>query len=233
MLSSSAADNQTLQLLADAAEAESRNTAAKGKDAMDVDVPQVQSSNVSSPLSEVKSEVEEATTSAKALSALSNPVEPNIIHTADGKIIVEMLDTPALRKQKSMLRKAERERLKSAAEAEASTSASAGPSRLAGAVSESNTLTTLGGNEEEHVEEQQAQLASKVTVSAPPKDPAAVILEEGQSLDGGTLVWAKARTSRLVLFIYLGTRLMVSRILSMVAGCDFRSGRHQCSTKHP
>ena len=210
--SSSAADNQTLQLLAEAAEA----AKAKEQDAMDVDIPRIEDSNTSSPLSDVNSEPEEAASSAKPVSALNDAVEPTIIRTADGKIIVETLDTPALRKQKAIMRRAERERLKQGADMDPSLSGHAGPSQLSGGP-EANASHASEGQDN-----LQARSASQTAVSMPPRDPAAVILEEGQTLDGGTLVWAKARKCQAS---KISSALLTLRQIHILGGLQLYSSR--------
>ena len=96
----------------------------------------------------------------------------NIIQNADGTIIVETLDTPALRRQKSIARKAAR-----LAQAQVVASSSAGPSGMRSVCS---SLTDLDADEEDSGK-------PRPTSSAPPKDPADVILVEGETLEGGTL----------------------------------------------
>lgn len=174
MLSTSASENQTLQLLIEDNVAGDGQTESNG---MEVDVPAVEDGDMSSPLSEARSEIETSTSAKK-----DNPPLRNIIHTPDGTIIVETLDTPALRRQKSLYRKAERLRL--AAEAEAA--ASAGPSRLPASGSGSSSLTDLDGDEEED-EDKPIKSVAPAPVPPPPKDPAVVELAEGQTLEGGTL----------------------------------------------
>jgi hypothetical protein len=137
---------------------------------MDVDIPAGQDSKMSRPLSEVRSETNVKPTQ-------DDPPIRNIIHTPDGTIIVETLDTPTLRRQKSTYRRIERLRL--AAEAEAAAAAVAGPSRL----SESSSLTDLE-------DEEDGEKRAKSGVHAPPPppiDPAVVVLAEGETLEGGTL----------------------------------------------
>lgn len=181
MLNSSATDNQTLQLLADAAASESRVIEQGSiQHDMEVDIPRLQDSNMSSPLSDLDSNPERATSSTKPISTISTAAAPTFVRTVDGKIIVETLDTPALRKQKSIMRKAERERL-------ASLSAQGGSSQLMGDP-ETNILHTS-----ESQSDPQGRSVSRAAASVPPRDPAIVVLEDGQTLDGGTLVWAKAR----------------------------------------
>jgi hypothetical protein len=141
-----------------------------GNSAMDVDIPAGQDSKMSRPLSEVRSETNVKPTQ-------DDPPIRNIIHTPDGTIIVETLDTPTLRRQKSTYRRIERLRL--AAEAEAAAAAVAGPSRL----SESSSLTDLE-------DEEDGEKRAKSGVHAPPPppiDPAVVVLAEGETLEGGTL----------------------------------------------
>ena len=105
-----------------------------------------------------------------------NPPVPqrNIIQNSDGTIIVETLDTPALRRQKTMARKAAR--------LVQATSSSAGPS---GVRSVSSSLTNLDADEEDNGKPRST--STKVISSAPPKDPAEIVLAEGETLEGGTL----------------------------------------------
>lgn len=107
------------------------------------------------------------------------PVAPqrNIIQNPDGTVIVETLDTPALRRQKSMARKAAR-----LAEAQAAASSSAGPS---GMRSVSSSLTDLDADEEDNGKPRSKSI--RFESSAPPKDPADIVLAEGDTLEGGTL----------------------------------------------
>jgi hypothetical protein len=141
-----------------------------GNSAMDVDIPAGQDSKMSRPLSEVRSETNVKPTQ-------DDPPIRNIIHTPDGTIIVETLDTPTLRRQKSTYRRIERLRL--AAEAEAAAAAVAGPSRL----SESSSLTDL-----EDEEDREKRAKSGVHAPPPPPiDPAVVVLADGETLEGGTL----------------------------------------------
>jgi len=167
---------------------------------MDVDIPAGQDSKMSSPLSEARSE-----TNVKPTQKNDPPIR-NIIYASDGTIIVETLDTPTLRRQKGTYRRNEKLRL--AAEAEAA-AAAAGPSRLAASASVSSSLTDL---EDEEDGKKRAQSGIHAP-APPPRDPAVVILAEGEMLEGGTLgtyhkpcclqsvglirglytVWAKAR----------------------------------------
>lgn len=179
MLSTSASENQTLRLLVDDDVA---GGAQADNNAMDVDIPageDGEDGEMSSPLSEASSDVE-VTTSAKPVDKQKNtPPLRNIVHAPDGTIIVETLDTPALRRQKTMRRRAER--LQRAAEAEAS--ASAGPSQIHASGSGSSSLTDLDGDEEDG--KNQSKVAAPTP--PPPKDPAVVVLAEGETLEGGTL----------------------------------------------
>lgn len=143
--------------------------------AMDVDLPTELDNRMSSPLSEVRSE-----TNVKPTQRADPPIR-NIIHASDGTIIVETLDTPTLRRQKSVHRRTEKLRL--AAEAAAAAAAVAGPSRLAASASGSSSLTDL-----EDDEDGEKRGKSKVyTPPPPPIDPAVVVLAEGEMLEGGTL----------------------------------------------
>ena len=177
MLSTSASENQTLRLLIDD---EVSGDAQPDNNAMDVDILGGDDSEMSSPLSEAKSDVE-APTSAKPSKRPTPPLQ-NIIHSPDGTIIVETLDTPALRREKTIRRRVEKARR--AAEAEVEASASAGPSRLP--ASGSSSLTDLEADEEEDSRDLSNGI---VSASAPPrpKDPAVVVLDEGETLEGGTL----------------------------------------------
>ncbi|KAH9930247.1 uncharacterized protein B0H18DRAFT_1116943 [Fomitopsis serialis] len=108
-------------------------------------------------------------------------------------IIIETLDTPALRREKNLQKRLEKERKRAeaaaAAEAERAaqaraTSAVAGPSHHVDEDSKSDMsdlsdLTDAEGAGAGEVEE---------------KEPGVVVLTEGESLEGGTLVWAKAKT---------------------------------------
>jgi NuA3 HAT complex component NTO1 len=149
-------------------------------DNMDVDISAAGDSEMSSPLSEVKSEPD-ASISTRSKRKGTPPLR-NVIHTPDGKIIVETLDTPALRRQKSLNRKAERLRL--AAEAEAASASSAGPSQLP-VFGSGSSLTDLDGDEEET--EKPSNSIIVAPPQSPPKDPAVVDLAEGETLEGGTL----------------------------------------------
>lgn len=182
VLSTSTSENQTLQMLEDA-----------DADAMEVD--NLPSGNMSSPLSDADVG---PSSSSQPISKSAEPISnSNVIHTPDGKIIVETLDTPALRREKSMRRKAERERLRLAAEAHAqgTTSSAAGPSTYMR--SESSSLTDLdlgvGGDDNDEQGRRRPQVPDKSIVVVEPKDPAVVVLADGETLEGGTLVWAKAR----------------------------------------
>ena len=177
VLSTSTSENQTLRVPVEDGVPEDVQV---DNNAMDVDIPVLEDSEMSSPLTEARSDID-IISSAKTTEKAMPPLR-NIIHAPDGTIIVETLDTPLLRRQKSIRRKAERLRL--AAEAEASASASAGPSRLpAISGSGSSSLTDLDGDEEED-----GKRHSRATAPPPePKDPAVVVLGEGEILEGGTL----------------------------------------------
>ena len=139
---------------------------------MEVDVSVSHDGEMSSPLSDARSDVEVIVNAEPPATEVS--ATPNIIHAPDGTIIVETLDTPALRRQKTLRRKAEKLRL--AAEAEAASFLLAGPSQLPASAmrSESSSLTDLDGNEEGR--EIGLRSESKPHTSILPKDPAAVIL---------------------------------------------------------
>lgn len=190
VLSTSASENQTLRLLTE------DNSALDDMDAdqsmMDVDIPAEQDGEMSSPLSDVKSDEQDVT----ARQIEEPPATRNVIRAPDGTIIVETLDTPALRRQKSIARKAAR--LQRAAEAQATASPSAGPSRLPAVQSTSSSLTDMDGDEEKESGGQSlAWPDSRAGASVPPKDPAAVVLADGQMLEGGTLgMWYNMTCSR-------------------------------------
>lgn len=167
MLSTSASENQTLRLLT-----EDNSEEKNANDSMDVDSPLKIEDETSSPLSSVNK------------SAVGKPAPPtsNVIHTPDGKIIVETLDTPALRRQKSMARKAARLRL--AAGTDATASSSAGPSAIRSVSSSLTDLDVDGDEDGELPSRSQSRVASSSTAK---KDPADVVLADGEFLEGGTL----------------------------------------------
>lgn len=176
MLSTSAAENQTLQPVHDAV---ANAQAGINDDAMEVDI--MHDDEMSSPLSDARSDAD-VIPNAKP----PEDVVPTskIVYAPDGTIIVETLDTPALRREKALRRKAERLRLAAEVEAAASLS-SAGPSQLTVSQtrSDSSSLTDLEENEEGKT----TQSESRPNTSAAPKDPAAVVLADGEMLEGGTL----------------------------------------------
>ncbi|TFY65289.1 hypothetical protein EVJ58_g2074 [Rhodofomes roseus] len=104
-------------------------------------------------------------------------------------IYIETLDTPAIRREKNLQKRLEKERKKAeaAAAAEAAT-AQAGPSRQADDDSKSNwsDLSDLSDAEDEDPSADQGEDEEK--------EPGAVVLNDGEFLEGGTLVWAKADT---------------------------------------
>ncbi|KAH9832510.1 PHD-zinc-finger like domain-containing protein [Rhodofomes roseus] len=102
-------------------------------------------------------------------------------------IYIETLDTPAIRREKNLQKRLEKERKKAeaAAAAEAAT-AQAGPSRQADDDSNWSDLSDLSDAEDEDPSADQGEDEEK--------EPGAVVLNDGEFLEGGTLVWAKADT---------------------------------------
>ncbi|KXN86201.1 Peregrin [Leucoagaricus sp. SymC.cos] len=134
-----------------------------------------------------------------------------IIEGANGTIIIEELDTPAIRRAKNLKRKEEKrqERLRRGSMAADAPIESAGgePSTAltkgGGADSELSSLSEFGSEVTEdsgkhnssrkRARGRRKSSAAAVTLPGPKKDSMAnVIVAEGQTLEGGTLVWAKA-----------------------------------------
>ncbi|KAI0924329.1 hypothetical protein AcW1_006473 [Taiwanofungus camphoratus] len=117
-------------------------------------------------------------------------------------IIIEELDTPATRREKNMRRKQEKTRLAAAAAianpieatTKTSTSLAAQPS-WPEKQEDGSDLSSLSELSEEELEGEESGIA-EVTQSQRRKtievEPGAVVVQKGETLEGGTLVWAKA-----------------------------------------
>ncbi|KZT68710.1 hypothetical protein DAEQUDRAFT_692123 [Daedalea quercina L-15889] len=103
-------------------------------------------------------------------------------------IIIEHLDTPATRREKYLQKRREKEeRLQAEAAAAKRAAAVAGPSNEAGGNSRSE-LSDLSDLSDAGEEDPSA------SVDEEEREPGEVILADGEFLEGGTLVWAKADT---------------------------------------
>lgn len=116
-------------------------------------------------------------------------------------IIIEELDTPAIRREKNQRRREERQRLKAQKEAEEAAHA-AGATGLSetqpgdksegrdGDIdSELSSLSELSGEEDASPKK-----TKKLAVPSKLREPGEIVLGPGQMLEGGTLVWAKSAT---------------------------------------
>lgn len=108
-------------------------------------------------------------------------LEPNMTlsQDPDGKIVIQELDSPVTRRQKAMRKKQARSRLAAPA---VNTN-----SELDG--SDLSSLSELSEDEDGDVNQIQNQNETNTKVV----QPGEVILEDGKMLEGGTLVWAKAK----------------------------------------
>lgn len=142
------------------------------------------------------------------------PIRPNVkINVENGKIVVEELDTPKLRREKARQRKAE----KVAAAAAAAAAAQGIPQAKAETPKpdvgttqdDASDLSSLSELDSDTDEKSVKKTASKTKPEVQPtttrqvqrapailitSGPALVVLEPGKQLEGGTLVWAKADT---------------------------------------
>ncbi|KAG0698199.1 hypothetical protein DFH29DRAFT_942772 [Suillus ampliporus] len=132
------------------------------------------------------------------------PIRPNTkINVENGKIVVEELDTPKLRREKARQRKAE----KAAAAAAAAALQGIPTAKVETARDDASDLTSLSDldSDKEGDTDGKPVAQSKKTAAATrqlPRGPATlittgpalVVLEPGKRLEGGTLVWAKADT---------------------------------------
>ncbi|KAG6335068.1 hypothetical protein ID866_4028 [Astraeus odoratus] len=118
------------------------------------------------------------------------PVEPHTKVIAErGRIIIEELDTPAIRKEKAQRKKAEK-----AAAAALTALANQRPTRVQKPPLEDSDLSSLSDLESEEGDVSQLENKVEQPNHAQPVEPGTAILEEGKMLEGGTLVWAKAST---------------------------------------
>ncbi|KAF8270626.1 PHD-zinc-finger like domain-containing protein [Lactarius quietus] len=108
-------------------------------------------------------------------------LEPNMTlsQDPDGKIVIQELDSPVTRREKAMRKKQARSRL--------SAPAINATSELEG--SDLSSLSELSEDEDGKVHIKKTINETKTGAM----QPGEVVLEDGKMLDGGTLVWAKAK----------------------------------------
>jgi hypothetical protein len=108
-------------------------------------------------------------------------LEPNMTlsQDPDGKIVIQELDSPVTRREKAMRKKQARSRL--------SATVMNANSELEG--SDLSSLSELSDDEDGRVHIKKTMSEMKTGAV----QPGEVILEDGKMLDGGTLVWAKAK----------------------------------------
>lgn len=108
-------------------------------------------------------------------------LEPNMTlsQDPDGKIVIQELDSPVTRREKAMRRKQARSRL--------SVTVINANSELDG--SDLSSLSELSEDEDGRVHLKKTMSEMKTGAV----QPGEVVLEDGKMLDGGTLVWAKAK----------------------------------------
>ncbi|KAG2075522.1 hypothetical protein BDR04DRAFT_1091014 [Suillus decipiens] len=179
--------------------------------------PEVQPQAIIQPEVTVVEEDKEETRSELEARIAKIPVRPNTkINVENGKIVVEELDTPKLRREKARQRKAE----KAAAAAAAAAAAQGLPQNnveipktsietTRDDVSDLSSLSELDSDTDGKPATRDEATTSNVVPEAkpvgtrqPPRAPATlvtagkalVVLEAGKQLEGGTLVWAKADT---------------------------------------
>lgn len=175
--------------------------------------PEVQPQTIIQPeVTELEEDREETRSELEARIA-KIPIRPNTkINVENGKIVVEELDTPKLRREKARQRKAEK-----AAAAAAAAAAQRPPQAKAEIpktsaedtrddVSELSSLSELDSDSDEKpVKRGEATTSNTIKLVGTrqlQRAPAAlittgkalVVLEPGKQLEGGTLVWAKADT---------------------------------------
>ncbi|KAH9046032.1 PHD-zinc-finger like domain-containing protein [Lactarius hengduanensis] len=108
-------------------------------------------------------------------------LEPNMTlsQDPDGKIVIQELDSPVTRREKAMRRKQARSRL-------------AAPAINANSELDCSDLSSLSELSED--EDGSVRIKTKMNeTKANAVQPGEVILEDGNMLEGGTLVWAKAK----------------------------------------
>ncbi|CCM01322.1 uncharacterized protein FIBRA_03371 [Fibroporia radiculosa] len=126
------------------------------------------------------------------------------------RIVIEELDTPAIRREKNLRRKAEKARLAALAAAAATASrgsSSIGPDATMETGKDyemSSDLSSLSDLSDDGEGTMDGQVSSRtpdassqhprIPMTSATAEPGAVVLEPGRTLEGGTLVWAKAAT---------------------------------------
>lgn len=131
VFSTAASENQTLQLGSPRADEPRRasmsSTVNYADNSMDVDEPE-RSHNIS--VDSIPSRVHSLPLITPTPERVVIP-PPTVIHTPDGKVIIEELDTPAIRKEKSAIRKEQRLRARELMAAETAAAAVASTSQIA------------------------------------------------------------------------------------------------------
>ena len=205
VFSTAASENQTLRTtppLGKPSSSSARSTTAmqvKDGDVMDVDALEIQEMLTADETNKPMSNASDKGAIRSAQLTQRIDEISSVIMTANGTIIIEELDTPALRRAKNLRRKAERLRLAEAA--------AAGPSHAPAVQSTSSQLSQLPvndgdfemdselsslsdiGSDEEEAETSLPKLESPraVAQTSPEVEPGAVILADGVMLEGGTL----------------------------------------------
>ncbi|KAF9241390.1 PHD-zinc-finger like domain-containing protein [Melanogaster broomeanus] len=166
---------------------------------MDVGGPPLEPSVPASP-PEREPEGEEETQSQLEARIATIPRDPYTKIIAEhGRIIVEELDTPATRREKAWRRKAE----KAAAASQFIQSARVKTNDHESDLSSLSELESEEGDGDDEAVRRDPQTTGIIQLSQPiagpstaPQrtEPGAVILPEGKTLEGGTLVWGKADT---------------------------------------
>ncbi|KAG1735905.1 uncharacterized protein EDB91DRAFT_1143453 [Suillus paluster] len=155
---------------------------------------------------ELEEEEREETQSELEARIAKIPIRPNTkINVENGKIVVEELDTPKLRREKARQRKAEKKAAAAAAAAASATVQGVPTAKLETLqddVSELSALSELDSDREDDTNEKPTTQGKKTTSKAVvsrqlpailiTKGPA--LVTPGKRLEGGTLVWAKADT---------------------------------------
>ncbi|KAF9224082.1 hypothetical protein BS17DRAFT_780434 [Gyrodon lividus] len=171
---------------------------------MDVEGPQLEPSLLASaPEREPQEEEETQSHLETRIAAILRDPHTKII-AEHGRIIIEELDTPATRREKAVRRKAEKAAA-AAAQAHARFTQPITQVKADGHESDLSSLSELESEEEDgdgvdrkdrHPTRtvQPAQPVAGPSTAPQPTEAGVVILPEGQTLEGGTLVWAKADT---------------------------------------
>ncbi|KAH7918277.1 hypothetical protein BV22DRAFT_1123793 [Leucogyrophana mollusca] len=198
-----ASENQILETtpqFEDAAGPSGLSASEKGDVAMDVDVPPDHEAQTSTSTNIIRPDDQ----------PLPSITIPNAkIISEHGRLVIEELDTPATRREKARLRKAEK--LREAAQALAPASQLPSTENVTSILREDesdlSSLSDLESEEGHDAEkpENEADSANKEyssvvpptadgLVSNPSTEPGVIVLDKGKKLEGGTLVWAKADT---------------------------------------